>query len=83
MDDKNLYKIAKKRVYAKKGLKIHVIVYLLISILLYVICIGNNQNWWIYPVIGWGIGVAIHAFSVFSSLNIKNKIEKEIQDLKK
>lgn len=83
MNDKELYKAAKRRVMAKKGFKIHLATFIAISLLLFVISYLNHQNWWIYPVIGWGIGIVIHAVSLNSALGSGSEIEKEMEALKK
>lgn len=83
MDDKELYKLAKRRVMAKKGFKIHLATFIAVSILLFIISFLNGQNWWIYPVVGWGIGVVIHAVSLSSSLGSGSDIEKEMEALKR
>ena len=68
MDD--LRKKAKKRVEAKKGFYIHFGVYAACSIffvlLNYLTGDGNRGDWWFfYPVLGWGLGVAIHYITIF------------------
>lgn len=81
--DKELYKTAKRRVIAKKGFKIHLVVYIAVSILLFVISKTGNQNWWIYPVLGWGIGVVTHGVSLYSALGTSKEIQKELELLRK
>jgi hypothetical protein len=60
------YQRARKRVEDLKGFYIHVSMYLIVNIGLIVINLLTTDNWWFYwPLIGWGIGLAAHAFAVF------------------
>lgn len=80
--DRELYKMAKKRVLAKKGFKIHLATYILVSILLVIISLYSKSYWFIFPVLGWGIGIAAHGISLNSALNSRNEIEKELDYLR-
>lgn len=62
---------AKKRVEQLKGFYIHVTVYVLVNIMLFVINLSSSAgDWWFfYPLGGWGIGVLIHGISVFATGN--------------
>ncbi len=46
----------------KKGFYIHLIVYILVNLLLIYInyTYTPTKIWFIYPLLGWGIGVAVH-----------------------
>lgn len=83
MSDKELYKAAKRRVMARKAFKIHLATFAVVSLFLFIISYLNRENWWIFPVIGWGIGVVIHAVSVSSELGAGSEIEREMEALKK
>lgn len=83
MSDKELYKAAKRRVMARKAFKIHLATFAVVSLFLFIISYLNRENWWIFPVIGWGIGVVIHAVSVSSALGAGSEIEREMEALKK
>ena len=83
LTDEELYKLAKKRVYAKKSFNMHFFMYLIISFILISISIYNKSNWFIFPVLGWGIGVLAHKISLNLFLNSKNHIENEFISLKK
>ena len=64
-DRSELYDRAKKRVAEIKGFYIHLGVYLIVNAGLFAInMITNPDNLWFYwPLLGWGVGVAIHAFA--------------------
>jgi hypothetical protein len=47
---------------AKTGFEIHLVVYVLVNLLLFIINMANRSGglWFFYPLIGWGIGLSIH-----------------------
>jgi hypothetical protein len=61
------YQRAKRRVDMLKAFYIHLAVYICVIAMLAVIDIADDSgNWWFYwPMLGWGIAVAIHAAVVF------------------
>lgn len=61
------YQKAKKRVKALKGFYIHLGVYLLVNSLLFLINITTSPGllWFYWPLLGWGIGMVMHAIYVF------------------
>ena len=63
------YQRAEKRVEALRGFYIHVGVYVLVNLLLFLINITASPEslWFFWPLLGWGIAVVLHAFSVFGS----------------
>ena len=85
--DEELRRKAEKIVEAKKGVYIHVPIYLIVNILLYVIWwttggIGTFP-WPIIVTIGWGIGVVAHILVAFGKgIDNSKMVEKEYQRLK-
>jgi hypothetical protein len=70
MDDDRYFQ-ARRRVRAVRGLYIHLIVFVCVSVGLVLIDALTPGGWWFYwPVIAWGIGVAIHAAVVLSNVGI-------------
>jgi len=65
--EENKYQKAKERVEVIKGLYIHLIVYVVVNLILFSInMIFSPANlWFLWPLMGWGIGVAFHVFTVF------------------
>ncbi|MCB0638102.1 MAG: 2TM domain-containing protein [Lewinella sp.] len=64
MDD---YEIARKRVKAKQGFYAHFGVYVAMSaFFLFLNASTGGYPWFMFPVLGWGIGVAHHALNTFS-----------------
>ncbi len=65
------YEQARKRVEAVKGFYIHALVFVLVNIGLFAINLLAGGSWWFFwPLIGWGIGLAVHALNVFGSGNM-------------
>ena len=61
------YKAAKKRVKAKKGFYTHLVIYLIVNAFLFAINMLTSPQhfWFVYPLLGWGVSVAIQFFTVF------------------
>ena len=60
------YDRAHARVQALKGFYTHATAYVLVNIGLFVIDLLTGVGWWSYwPLLGWGIGLGIHALSIF------------------
>ena len=56
-----------RRIQAKRGFRVHFAVYLAVNALLVLIWAmsGAGYFWPVWPMFGWGIGVAAHAAGVF------------------
>ncbi|MFE8701436.1 2TM domain-containing protein [Cytobacillus sp. FJAT-54145] len=69
MEDNEKYLRARRKVQNLKAFYIHLTVFILVNIMLFVINFTSDAgNWWsLYPLAGWGIGLAIHGITVFSS----------------
>jgi len=87
-DDHELRARAAARVRARDGFRAHLLVYVLVNSLLWAIWLVNGANWaapWpIFPLLGWGIGLAINWY-VVSSLNDARReaaIEREVEQLR-
>ena len=67
MEQNEKYLRAKKRVQALKGFYIHLLIFVLVNMLLFVIDLvfSRDSIWFHYPLFGWGIGIAVHGLSVF------------------
>ena len=63
------YQSAKKRVEALRGFYVHLTVYVLINLLLCAINLLTSPDslWFYWPLLGWGIAVALHALRVFGA----------------
>jgi len=69
MNDDERYQRARRRVEAVRGFYVHLVVYLIVNAGLFLINMLTSPGtlWFYWPLIGWGIGVAAHAFSVFGA----------------
>jgi hypothetical protein len=63
------YQNAKKRVEALRGFYVHLTVYVLVNLLLFAINMLTSPEslWFFWPLLGWGIAVALHALRVFGA----------------
>jgi uncharacterized oligopeptide transporter (OPT) family protein len=59
---------AEKRVNELLGFYVHLAVYILINIGLFVInYLTSKESWWfVWPLLGWGVGLFCHAIITFS-----------------
>ena len=61
-----LYERAHARVQAIKGFYVHGVAFLVVPIALFALNALVGGAWWFYwPLIGWGIGLGLHALAVF------------------
>ena len=57
---------ARSQVERMTGFYIHLTVFVLVMLLMLVINAWTGGGWWVqWPLIGWGIGILVHAFAVF------------------
>ncbi len=43
------------------------VVYILVNVLLIILSQANGSGWSIWPLLGWGIGLAAHGLTIFIS----------------
>lgn len=60
-------RLARKRAGAKLGWYFHATVYVLVNLFLFAMSTYGfgAQRWSLAPVLGWGLGLALHGVSVF------------------
>ena len=57
---------ARARVKELKGFYTHATAFVLVNIGLFIINLIAGGSWWFFwPLIGWGIGLGVHALNVF------------------
>jgi len=83
--DDQRYDRAVKRVKELKEFYIHVGVYLIVNAGLFGINMLSSRDslWFYWPLLGWGIGVVIHGFSVYAERGIFGRQweERKAKDL--
>jgi hypothetical protein len=67
LSSEQLERMAQKRAGAKLGWYIHAIVYVLVNAFIFAISHYGfgSRPWSVYPLLGWGLGLALHGVSVF------------------
>ena len=60
-------RLARKRAGAKLGWYSHAAIYVVVNLFLFAISMYGfgHRRWSIFPVLGWGVGLALHGISVF------------------
>lgn len=79
------YRNAKKRVEALREFYVHLTVYVLVNLMLFTINMLTSPDslWFFWPLLGWGIAVALHALRVFGAGRLFGKEwqERKIDEL--
>jgi hypothetical protein len=67
LSDEEIDRLARRRAGAKMGWYAHAAVYVLVNLFLFAISehAFGQRRWSVFPVLGWGLGVALHGISVF------------------
>ena len=87
MTDEELMKRARKRVDMKMGFYVHLFVFVCVNLGLFLLNqYRGGQSWHMFPLFGWGLGLAIHGIVTFLSLNgegLRDRmLEAEVEKLK-
>jgi uncharacterized integral membrane protein len=81
LDDRELQRQAQRRVKQKMGFYIHLAVFVLVNLGLAAInLLGGGQRWHLWPLAGWGLGLAIHGIVTFASLRGEGVRERMLDD---
>ncbi len=85
MKEQKSYEKAQARVEEIKGFYSHLVFFIVVNIGLFLINLFTSSGiWWFYwPLLGWGIGLIIHAFHTFGNFWFFSKDweEKKIRQL--
>ncbi|MBU0520336.1 2TM domain-containing protein [bacterium] len=85
MDDKEIYERARRRVEELKGFYIHLAVFIIINLGLFLFNWFTDRHhlWFIWSLFGWGIGLAIHGLYTFNFMPFLGRDweERKIQEL--
>src|SRR5437660_873248 len=81
---------ALRRLEKRKQFRTHLFTYVLVNVLLILVWLGTAISagdgawfpWPIFPLLGWGIGLAFHARSVYGTGITEADIQQEMNRLK-
>lgn len=59
--------LAKYKQEVRSGFMGHVLPYVLVNLFLIFLSLKEGEFWFVYPLFGWGIGLAFHAMSAFNT----------------
>ncbi len=85
MENTIAYEQAKRRAAAKLSFLFHLAVYIVVNLLLMTINLVTSSShlWFIWPLMGWGIGLIFHGLGVVlfnGGMNIKERmIRRELE----
>jgi hypothetical protein len=67
LSPEEIERVARRRAGAKLGWYLHVTVYVLVNLVVFSMSTYGfgSRPWSIFPLLGWGLGVALHGISVF------------------
>jgi len=68
ISDEELYKMARQRIEEKKAFFSHLATYIVVNgalVVIWTITSGGGYPWFVWPLGGWGIGLAFHFLGVF------------------
>lgn len=60
-----LERLARRRAFMKMGWYIHAAVYVVVNLMLVALASASGREWVVFPLVGWGLGLAIHGLVVF------------------
>ena len=83
-DERDLRQRAIKRLEDRRGLVAHMLAYVLVNLLLVAIWFttGASFFWPVFPIFGWGIGLAFHAWDVLWPAPGESRIQDEMERLR-
>ena len=77
----DIQKRARRRVGIKLGFYTHALVYVLVNLGLFAVnSVAGGQRWSHFPLLGWGLGLAIHGVVTFINLQGQGVRERMLND---
>ena len=85
LSTEELDRLARKRAGAKLGWYTHAAVYVAVNLYLYAMShyAFGSRHWSVFPLLGWGLGLALHGVSVFvlgSGSDLRERLERKERD---
>jgi hypothetical protein len=70
-----------KRIRAKRAFGVHATIYVAVNLLLIAVwALGRGYFWPIWPILGWGVALALHYWTVFLQRPIsEDEIRREME----
>jgi hypothetical protein len=65
MTNEDIERLARKRASAKLGWYKHAAVYAVINTFLIALSVSQGTHWAMFPLLGWGLGLALHGLAVW------------------
>jgi hypothetical protein len=67
LSDEEIERLARKRAGSKMAWYLHAVVYVLVNCVFFALSRYGfgHRPWSVFPVLGWGVGLALHGISVF------------------
>lgn len=81
--DEALLRRARHRAGARMGFRIHLLSFLAVNAGLAAIALSRGQFWFIWPLLGWGMGLAAHGLSLAWSMGdgYRRMVDQELARL--
>ena len=70
MTPEQIERLAVRRVKAKMGWFFHAAIYVVVNLFLMAGAMFHGRHWHFFPLIGWGLGLAIHGAAVWFKSSI-------------
>jgi 2TM domain len=82
--DDRLRQMAVERLKRRTEFGAHLLAYVLVNTFIVAIWALTSDGffWPIFPILGWGIGLALNAWDVYRRPPTEERIRREIEDLK-
>lgn len=78
-DDPSLERLARRRAGMRMGWLIHATVFVGVNLMLAAASLATGRHWAIYPLLGWGTGLAIHGAVVWLAMPGGGLMERLVQ----
>lgn len=89
LSSEEIERLARKRAGAKLGWYLHAAIYVVVNLFIFALSsyAFGHRPWSIFPLIGWGVGLALHGISVFmlgqGSAFRENLVQRERERLQR